>query len=69
MCVRAHNLCMCTYVLGHHPCRLRPLVSGNTRELDSPIVLDGHEIPKGVSFRLTYVLSSIARRKLSRIWK
>ena len=29
--------------------RLRPVVGGNIRGLDSPVVLDGYKIPKGVS--------------------
>ena len=32
---------LCMYVLGLHPCRLCPIVPGNMRELDTPIVLDG----------------------------
>ena len=66
MCVRAR---VYVYVFGHHPCRRRPVVSGNMRELDSPVVLDGYTIPKGVSFRLMYVLCSIACKTLSRIRK
>ena len=73
VCEFLHECVLCTRVCvrvwASSPCRLRPLVSGNMRELDSPIVLDGHEIPKGVNFRLTYVLCSIACKTLSRMRK
>ena len=62
VCVSAClNVCVCTglhacvYVLSYCLavlCRLRPVVSGNIRALDSPVVLDGYKIPKGVSCML-----------------
>ena len=58
VCVRACvrlNVCVCVLVCMHVLsyclavlCRLRPVVAGNIRALDSPVVLDGYKIPKGV---------------------
>ena len=39
-----------------HFCRLRPVVGGNIRALDSPIVLNGYKIPKGVSYCSTFCI-------------
>ena len=49
MCVNASVYLCVHYSCATHCCRLHPIQVGFVRALDSPIILDGYEIPKGVS--------------------
>ena len=49
MCVNASVYLCVHYSYTTHCCRLHPIQVGIVRALDSPIILDGYEIPKGVS--------------------